>query len=391
MSEKLADLGIDVFYHTSVGDNMNRIVDAIRIASKRSNIVIMTGGLGPTADDLTKEALAQYLNLPLVIIPEEIDKLKAHLASRRITMLESHKKQAAFLPGSSILNNDYGTAPGMAIKRDNCGYIVLPGPPREMEAMFLNYTVPWITENMLGAGYHKLFSKLLKFAGISESRLEEALKDLIENQTAPTLATYVGLGEVHLRISAKAADENNFNEIIKPVLNEVLKRVGTYIIAEDNITVIDKAIQILKDRKLRISTAESCTAGLLSASFTEIPGSSEFYMGSIVAYSNQIKEKLLHVPASILQEYGAVSEQTALAMARSVRKLTGTDIGIATTGIAGPDGGSEEKPVGMVCIALSTQEKELVEVNYFKGKREYIRRISVKAAQVLLFKYLKEV
>lgn len=391
MSEKLADLGIDVFYHTSVGDNMNRIVDAIRIAGKRSNIVIMTGGLGPTADDLTKEALAQYLNLPLVIVPEEIDKLKAHLASRRIPMLESHKKQAAFLPGSTILNNDYGTAPGMAIKHDNCGYIVLPGPPREMETMFLNYTVPWITENMLGAGYHKLFSKLLKFAGITESRLEDSLKDLIENQTAPTLATYVGLGEVHLRISAKAADETDFHEIIKPVLNEVLKRVGTYIIAEDNVTVIDRIMQILKDRKLRISTAESCTAGLLSASFTEIPGSSEFYMGSIIAYSNQIKEKLLHVPASILQEYGAVSEQTALAMARSVRQLTGTDIGIATTGIAGPDGGSEEKPVGMVYIALSTPEKEMVEVNYFKGKREYIRRISVKAAQVLLFKHLKEV
>lgn len=391
LSERLADLGIDVFFHTSVGDNINRIVDAIRIASERSNIVIMTGGLGPTADDLTKEALAQFLNLPLEIIPEEVEKLKAHLASRKITMLPSHNKQAAFLPGSNVLNNEYGTAPGMAIKQSGCGYIVLPGPPREMEPMFLNYAVPWITENLLGAGYHKLFSKLLKFGGITESRLEDALKDLIDKQTAPTLATYVGVGEVHLRISAKAADEAGFYEIIKPVLDEVYNRVGTYIVAEDNATVIQRLMQILKERKLSLSTAESCTAGLLSASFTEIPGSSEFYRGSIIAYSNDLKEKLLQVPATILQEHGAVSEQTALAMASAIRKITGTDIGIATTGIAGPDGGSAEKPVGLVYIALSTPEKEIVESNYYKGKREYIRGISVKAAQLLLFKYLKEV
>ncbi|PKM89984.1 MAG: hypothetical protein CVU87_03625 [Firmicutes bacterium HGW-Firmicutes-12] len=278
----------------------------------------------------------------------------------------------------------------MAIKLEGRGYIVLPGPPREMQTMFQNYTIPWITQNMLEEGYHKLYSKVFKIAGLTESKVEDMLKDLIENQTTPTLATLVGMGEVQLRLTAKAADQAAFYEIINPVQNEIEKRIGTYIVAEDNETVLDNVVRLIKGRKLSLSTAESCTAGMLSASLTSIPGSSEYYHGSIVAYSNDIKEKLLGIPAALLQEHGAVSEQIAKAMAKSIRELTGSAIGIGITGIAGPDGGSQEKPVGLVYIALSGLDKDIVKANYFYGKREYIRDMSVKAAQLLLYEYIKE-
>jgi len=390
LSEKLADHGIDVFFHTSVGDNMNRIIDALKIASERSDIVLITGGLGPTADDLTKEALAKYLQLPLICFPDELTKLREQIEKRNIIMLESHNKQADFIPGSIILNNENGTAPGMAFQKGKISYIVLPGPPRELETMFVKYAIPWITGNLLGNGYQKLYSKLLKFAGITESNVEEKLKDLIQNQTTPTLATYVGVGEVHVRISAKAPSEDSFIEGISGILQEIEKRIGKYKIGEDGESSLDLSLKFIRKHHLSISTAESCTAGLLSASFTDLPGASNFYYGSIIAYSNFIKKNLLNIPADVLDKHGAVSEETAVEMAKNISAICKTDIGIAITGIAGPEGGSSEKPVGLVYVALYSEGKTQVVKNIFRGRRDYIRAISVKTAHALLLRYLKE-
>ncbi|MDX9872710.1 MAG: competence/damage-inducible protein A [Clostridia bacterium] len=390
ISEKLAELGIDVFYHTSVGDNRHRLTEAVRIAHDRSDLVILTGGLGPTGDDLTKETLAEFLQKPLEVRSEEVEILKAALAKRNIAFRDGHYKQVAFIPESSVLKNDYGTSPGMAVQLDKKVYIVLPGPPREMEPMFLNYTVPWLTAHLLGSGHQKIFSKVLKLVEMTESAVEESIKDLIDTQTTPTIATLLGPGVVIVRLTARACDETEFQEIIKPVRDEIEKRIGRYIAAEDKETVWDNAATLLTKRSLTVSTAESCTAGLLSASFTKLPGSSEYFTGAIIAYSNEIKEKLLGVPAAILEKHGAVSEETARAMAAGVRKVTGSSVGIGVTGIAGPDGGTKEKPVGMVCIALDAQDQQTAKTFYFNGKRETIREMSVNRAQILLYNYLKE-
>lgn len=390
LSERLAELGVDVYYHTSVGDNWDRIIEAIRLATERSDLVILCGGLGPTADDLTKEALAEFLGEPLEVREEEVEILRIALSKRKIDFRNAHNKQVSFVPGAVALKNDNGTSPGMAVKYDKKAYIIVPGPPRELEPMFVNYAVPWITANLLGPGHQKIYSKVLKVIEMTESAVEAGIKDLIDAQTTPTIAPLLGPGVVMIRLTAKASDEAEFQEIIQPVLAEIKKRIGKYIAAEDKETVLENAAALLKKRKLSVSTAESCTAGLLSASFTSLPGSSEFFAGAIVAYSNEIKEKLLGVPAQTLKEHGAVSEETAVAMAKGARKATSSDIGIGITGIAGPDGGTAEKPVGMVCIALDAADKQISQTNYFSGNRENIREMSVRRAQILLYNCLKE-
>lgn len=391
LSQQLADLGLNVYYQTTVGDNRNRLLKAFELAAERADMIITTGGLGPTDDDLTKEALAEYLGMELKIVPEELDRMKKIFHMRKLEWVESNSKQAAFLPGSTVLFNKYGTAPGLAIKVKNKAFILLPGPPREMEPMFLNHASLWIEKNMGNTGVFKLYSRMLKFLGISESKLEAELHDLIAHQTEPTLATLASMGEVHLRLSARAKDKEAFQELITPVLTEIKGRVGEFIVAEDGETIAGNIGRLLKAHGLRVATAESCTGGMLSAALTAVPGSSSYYTGSVVAYSNEVKTRVLGVSAEIIAEYGAVSEQTALAMAQCVRRLTGSDIGIGITGVAGPDGGTKEKPVGFVCIALSAPDKDVSCTNQFKGDREFNRLRSIKAAQYLLFNYLSKI
>ena len=348
LSERLAGLGIDVYYHTTVGDNAKRLRDAYKIASARSDLVITTGGLGPTGDDLTKETLAEFLGLELEISEAEVDKLKCYFAARGLEWIASNAKQAAFLKGSVILTNQLGTAPGMAYRDGGCAYVLLPGPPREMQVMFNEQAVPWIRENLGGAGAIPIYSHVLKFIGISESKLEHTLQDLFDRQTAPTLATLASQGEIHLRLTAKAQDGEEFAVQIKPVVDEIKKRAGKYLYAEGQATLTETIAGMLIQNNMTLSTAESCTGGLLSARITGVPGSSAYFLGTVVAYSNEVKTKVLGVSAELIAERGAVSEEVAAAMARGVRNLTGSSIGIGITGIAGPGGGSAE--AGGTCL-----------------------------------------
>ncbi|MBZ4653251.1 MAG: competence/damage-inducible protein cinA [Peptococcaceae bacterium] len=388
LSEKLAGLGINVYYHTSVGDNKKRIMDALTIARSRAQLIILTGGLGPTDDDLTKETLAEFLNLSLEINPEELAKLKEFFARRNSEMTENNIKQAAFVPGATILVNDRGTAPGMALQHEGCAYLILPGPPVEMEHMFSQYAVPWLRENVIPPGTKGLFSHVLKFVGIGESKLEWMLKDLFVRQTEPTLALLAKSGEVHLRLTARARDKEEFLQIIFPLVREIRERVGEYLFATDEVSLVDSIAEELKAHNLTVSTAESCTGGMLSQVLTSVPGSSLYFLGSITAYSNDIKTKILGVPEEVIAAHGAVSQETASFMANRIRELTGSMLGIGITGIAGPGGGSSDKPVGLVYIALAASDLHWSSGYHFTGDRDTIRQRATITALNLIRKYL---
>lgn len=390
LSEHLANLGINVYFQTTVGDNSKRLNEALRIAASRADLIITTGGLGPTGDDLTKETLADFLQLPLEVSSSELEKIRLFFQKRGMEWVASNSKQAAFPPGSTILDNEKGTAPGMALSHQGRSYILLPGPPQEMEPMFINYAVPWLKENLIPQGSPILFSHVLKFMGISEAKLETVLQDLFLNQTEPSLALLANTGEIHLRLTARAKDKKEFMLLVEPVMQEIMKRVGNHLVAAGQETLTHSLAQLLKTRSLTLSTAESCTGGMLSSVLTSVPGSSLFYCGSVIAYSNEMKTGLLRVPASVIREHGAVSPEVASAMARGIRELAKSDLGIGITGIAGPGGGSSEKPVGLVYIALSADGFDQASRYLFAGDRETIRLRAVKTAQYLIYKYLKE-
>lgn len=391
LSETLANLGINVYYQTTVGDNKERFIDALRIAYKRADLIITTGGLGPTGDDLTKEGLAEFLGLPLEIVPEELERLKLYFKKRELEWIESNAKQASIIEGASFLINERGTAPGIALNYNNKYFILLPGPPREMEYMFDTYGVPWLYKNYLPADNTRLYSYVLKFLGITESKLEETLQDLFNEQTDPTLALTAKTGEIHLRLTTRAKNEEEFLCRITPVLKEIEKRTGKFILARNDETVGLGLGKLLVSKGQTLSTAESCTGGMLSTQLTSIPGSSQYFLGSVVAYSNEVKINVLGVPRELINCYGAVSSETAMSMAENIRKKMGSSIGIGITGIAGPEGGTSDKPVGLVYIALNTAEKNFSKGYNFTGDRESIRVRSVITAQNILRKYLSDI
>lgn len=390
LSEKLAELGINVYFHTVAGDNRDRLLNTLAIASARVDLVITTGGLGPTGDDLTKETLAEYLDLPLEIIPDELERVTALFVKRGLPWVENNAKQAAFPKGAYILKNDRGTAPGLALKLNGKAYILLPGPPREMEYMFYTYAIPWLQENLLAPDSAGLHSKVLKFLGITESKLAESLEDLLAAQQEVTLAPLAKTGEIHLRLTTKAVNRQEFQLKIQPALAEIKKRVGQYLVAEDEESVSQALGRLLLEHGLTVSTAESCTGGLLSATLTAAPGASAYYLGSVIAYSNEVKNKTLAIPQEILQSKGAVSSEVASLLASNIRKLTGSSIGLGITGVAGPDGGTPDKPVGLVYIALNSATVNWSLGFNFIGDRHTIRLRSVNTALNLLRKYIRE-
>lgn len=390
LSEKMALLGVNVFHHSAVGDNRERIIQTLDTAAKRAEIMIITGGLGPTGDDLTKEALADYLQLPLEMNELEAAKIKDFFQRRGLLCCENNLKQAFFIPQSTILPNDLGTAPGMIYQDKGKSYILLPGPPKEMQHMFQVYVIPWLNEKVIPSGTLGLYSHVLKFLGISESQLEVSLQDLFDQQQTPTLALLAQAGYIHLRLTARAQNKEDFQTIIEPLVQEIYQRVGKYLVATDEMTLVETLAEMLKKRNLTISTAESCTGGLFSSYLTSVPGASQYYLGSIIAYSNELKTKLLAIPAEIITLHGAVSEEVALMMAKNVRELTQSDLGIGITGIAGPDGGTAQKPVGLVYVALDTDKVKECSAVYFKGDRDTIRQRAVFIAENLLRKYLKD-
>ncbi|SFU76131.1 competence/damage-inducible protein A [Alicyclobacillus macrosporangiidus] len=370
VSLEFANNGFFIYHHSAVGDNMGRIVEAFRVAASRSNVVVVTGGLGPTADDLTKEALAQFLGRRLVMSEEALRQIEAYFRSRQRKMPEQNRKQALCIEGGEMIANPNGTAPGLYIEAGGVHYFLLPGPPLEMVPMLRNEVLPRLRR--LFPHEQVLVSRVLHFCGIGESDVDEQIPHLLA-QANPTVAPLAGEGEMLLRITASAPDEAAARARIAEVETELRQRFSRYIYGVDDESLPSVVGKLLRTRGETLAVAESCTGGGLSSMITGVPGSSAYYLGGVVAYHNRVKEQVLGVPAATLAEFGAVSEQTARAMAEGVRRLFGADWGMATTGIAGPDGGTPEKPVGLVYVAVAGAGGTQVYRLQLRGSREQIR------------------
>jgi len=361
ISEQLSQLGLNHFRQSTVGDNCERIIKVIQEISKRSSLLITTGGLGPTPDDLTTEAIAKAFNEPLFERHNLWDEIKQKLSNSKLQRNSSSLRKQCFFPkNAQIINNPRGTAPGM-IWEPIKGFTVLtfPGVPSEMKTMW-EETALGFFKNKFTERY-SFFSNTLKFSGIGESTVAEKIKDLL-NLRNPTVAPYANLGEVKLRITARAKNEVEAKNIIKPVKEKLKKEFSKFIFGENHDTLPSVLIKELAKRNQTVVFAESCTGGLLSASITSISGSSQVFKGSIVSYSNELKNLLLNISADKLKKYGAVSEEVCEAMAINVKENLGADWSIAISGIAGPKGGSQEKPVGLVYISISGPNNHITNI-----------------------------
>ncbi|MBO8162539.1 MAG: competence/damage-inducible protein A [Brevibacillus sp.] len=388
LSQKLAELGINVYFHTVVGDNYERLLFVIRQAAARSDLVIFTGGLGPTQDDMTKETVAAHLAVSLVTDHAAMEKIASFYAQRGITMSENNRKQALVLENSTVFPNDHGMAPGMAVTHDGTTYVLLPGPPSELYPMVDRYVIPYLTS--LLPAKQVFHSRVLRFFGIGESALEERLLDLIERQSNPTIAPYAKEFEVTLRLTARAESVEKAEALISPVEAEIKHRVGEYVYGEGETSLHEVFVNRLLQQQVTVSCAESCTGGSLAAAITSVPGSSAVFRGGIVCYSNEVKQHLLHVSPSLLQTDGAVSESAARELAEQVRLICGTTVGISVTGVAGP-APLEGKPVGLVYIGIAVEGlPTLVKQLKLAGRRQAIIGRAAKFAMFYALQRLKE-
>jgi nicotinamide-nucleotide amidase len=351
IAEQLAALGVPHQRQMVVGDNRERLMAEVRQAAGRCRVLITTGGLGPTPDDLTTEAIAAAFETPLVEHPEIWAEIQARLSARGRICSPSNRRQAFLPKGAAVLPNPTGTAPGM-IWSPVPGFTVLtfPGVPSEMKAMWQQTAAPWLRQSGLAAGVFA--SRMLRFWGVSESALAEEMADLLE-QANPTVAPYAGAGEVKLRITARAEHQADAEALLLPVEREIRRRTGQSCFGVDEQSLAEVVLQQLRLRGQTVAVAESCTGGGLGAALAAVPGASDVFLGGVIAYANGVKQGLLGVPAELLQAHGAVSDPVAQAMAEGARRATGADWGLAITGVAGPGGGSDEKPVGLVHLAIA--------------------------------------
>ncbi|MHC6178480.1 competence/damage-inducible protein A [Clostridium sp. JNZ X4-2] len=377
ISKGLADLGIEVYHQSVVGDNPKRLLDELENGFKRSDIIITTGGLGPTPDDLTKETGAEFFNRELILDKSSLEDLKDHFNKMGRSYSKGNNiKQAYFPKDSTIFPNPHGTAPGCAMEEEGKILIILPGPPKEAAPMFANYVIPLLRKYSSGI----IKSKVLRICGIGEGIMAEMASDIINNNTNPTVAPYAKEEDTILRITAEASTENEALDLIKPVEIELRKKFGVNIYGEDDIKMEEVLGKMLIDKNYTISSAESCTGGLVAAKLINYPGISAVLKEGAVTYSNEAKINRLGVKKSTLDKYGAVSYETAREMAEGIAKTSNTDIGISTTGIAGPDGGSPEKPVGLVYMGLYIKGKTQVKKFQYFGSRAAIRRRAAMSA-----------
>ncbi len=390
LSQKLSEIGIDVYYHTAVGDNATRIKEVLHLARQRSDLIILTGGLGPTEDDLTKEMVAELLGRPLVVHQPSLDKITAFFAKRGLVMTENNRKQANVIQGSRIFENHYGLAPGMAVSdaEKKIWYVLLPGPPREMKPMVQDFVLPFLAS--LLPEPLVIHSKVLHFYGIGESLLEDRIKDLIQQQNNPTIAPLAGDREVNVRLTAKAVSKEKAEQMLQPLVEELYRRFPNHIYAEgENLRLEHILIEELRKRGDTLAVAESCTGGQLSRSITSVAGSSTVFQGGVVSYSLATKRDVLGIPQDLLDQYGTVSRQTAEAMAEHVQRLCRTTCGIGITGVAGPDE-LEGQPVGLVWIAWRLGERSHVREYQYAGDRQEIQTRAVKTAMFKLIQLLRE-
>ncbi len=355
LSQKLNMLGYDVMYHYTVGDNPERVRDMIRLAFQDCDLVITTGGLGPTQDDLTKEMVCQVMGDELVMMDEVMSELESYFEKLGRPMTENNKKQAYVPSRAEVFINHEGSAPGFALEKDGKYVICMPGPPREMTSMFEDSVMPYLQSMSEDVIYYRM----LRAFGIGESALETKLLDLIDDQTDPTLATYAKEGECSLRIASKRKTEAEAREAVDEMVEKVKERVGEFIYSCDDEELVQVVCRKLMEKGLTLSSAESCTGGKFAAAVTDIPGISAVFQRGLVTYSNQAKMDELGVKAETLEKYGAVSEETAMEMVEGLRRVSGSDVCVSVTGIAGPGGGSDAKPVGLVYIGFVYWDKKL--------------------------------
>jgi nicotinamide-nucleotide amidase len=382
LGRTLAGLGIDLYYKSTVGDNEARVIETIRRARDRADLIITSGGIGPTEDDLTKECIAQVFDEEFVLDQPSMEHLRAFFARRGYPMPERNAKQAMIYRSGRMIPNPNGTAPGALLEKDGKIVVSMPGPPNEMIPMMENHVIPLLTER-LGGTRQYLVTRVVRFIGIGESAVEEHVQDLIRS-TNPSLAPLAHTGEVHLRIGAKGESRDAAEALIQPVEAELRRRLGKFIYGVDQTTLEAAVVQLLIQRGQTAACAESCTGGGLGARLTAVPGSSAAFLGGVISYSNEAKTNLLGVPVELLQTHGAVSAPVAEAMARGARERLGADYAVSITGVAGPDGGTAEKPVGLVYIGVATPERVFATENHFIGIREDVRRRSTQVALQLL-------
>ena len=387
LAEKIALLGLSCYHQSSVGDNEDRMEAAIRLALSRSDIVILSGGLGPTKDDLTKEVTAKVFGKELVEdehtkarIQKFFDQIQGKNKGASIT--SNNWKQALVPEGAIVVDNHNGTAPGLIMEDENGKIaILLPGPPNEIKPMFERDIAPYLNK-LQPEG---IYSKMVKVCSIGESRAETMVADIMDAQTNPTLAPYAKTGEVHFRVTAKAKDEETANALMKPMIEELYHRFGDKIYTtEEEITLEEAIVTLLKEKQMTVTTAESCTGGLLAGRIMNVPGASAVYSEGYITYSDQAKAKLLGVSEDTLKEFSAVSAETAAEMAEGACKAAGADAALSVTGIAGPDGGSKEKPVGLVYVGCCVNGKVRTEEFHFTGNREKNRDYAVVRALTVL-------
>ncbi|NEU04343.1 MULTISPECIES: competence/damage-inducible protein A [Clostridium] len=376
LSRRLSELGIFCYHQSVVGDNPQRLKETYELAFKRADLVITTGGLGPTKDDLTKEISFEFFKKESVLHEESLKRIEDRFEKMGREMAKNNIKQAYFPKDAIVLRNDNGTAPGCIINENNKILINLPGPPKEMKPMFEESVVPYLSnfQNVI------LISKVLRVIGIGESSAEEMISHIIENQTNPTVAPYAKDGEVTFRITATAENENKAKELIVPIEEKLKEIFKENLYGEGDDTLEDVLGKILVENNLTVSTAESCTGGLLGAKLINYPGISAVFLEGAITYSNDAKMRTLGVKEETLKEFGAVSSETAKEMAEGIAKRCGARIGISTTGIAGPGGGTDEKPVGLVYVGVYIDGEVSTKKLNLLGNRQQIRNRATQCA-----------
>ncbi len=385
ISKRMAEIGCSIYFHVTVGDNSDRLGDVITQATSRSNLIVFTGGLGPTHDDITKEVFCKIVNKNLILDEFTYKKMVQYFQERNITMSKNNKKQAMVIEACTIFFNENGLAPGMGIKIDDIYYIFLPGPPTEMNPMLDNYVIPWL-KNIIGNMV--ILSETMRFVGIGESTLDEKISDLIEGQDNPTVALLAEEGEVLVRLTAKGENNQEALNFIKPVEDEIHKRLAKYHYSNGVNSIEYVVLDLLKRLNLTISISESCTGGLVGDLITRHSGSSSVYKGGVICYNNSIKIKILNVPLEILNSKGAVSKEVAKALAENTAKIFNTDLGVSITGIAGPRS-VENKPVGLIYIGIAEKNKTKIYQLNLSGKRTTIKTRAAKHVFYYLWCILK--
>ncbi len=384
LSIELAKLGISVIHQSTVGDNRERLLEQLNEAAKRSDIIILSGGLGPTPDDLTKEVCCEFFGKEMLLHEPTVEKIRNYFSAKGMEMTQNNLKQAMFPKDSVIFPNNNGTAPGMAIEKDGIHILVLPGPPRELKPMFKDSALPYL----MRFSDKIIVSHNIRTFGIGESAMAEKVNDLFDSEN-PTVAPYAKDGEALLRVTAMAETKDKAEELCKPVISEICSRLGDYVYGLDYSCIEEAVVKMLKSRNLKVATAESCTGGLIAKRITDISGSSQIFECGIVSYANEIKHKVLGVSADDLEKYGAVSEPVAKQMAQGALRVSGADIAVSVTGIAGPESDSTNKPVGLIYIGLADKDNVWVkELRTSRNDRSYNRYVSASNAFNMIRLYL---